>query len=78
VPEGRAANQPPSVTTFSPPIAAPLPGASVSRWVIGSPASSVAVTSSAASLPSFALSSLLQATSIRAYTGSPKRAVSSR
>ena len=38
VPEGRAANQPLSVTTFSPPIGAPLPGAEVSLAVIGSPA----------------------------------------
>ena len=55
-----------SVTTLSPPSGAPLPGASVSRAVIGSPASSVAVTSSADSLPSFALASAVVATSVRA------------
>ena len=66
MPDGRAANQPLSVTTFRPPIAAPLPGASVSRCVIGSPASSVAVTSFAESLPSFALSAGVLATSMRA------------
>ncbi|RYZ11782.1 MAG: hypothetical protein EOO24_05370 [Comamonadaceae bacterium] len=38
VPEGRAANQPLSVTTLSPPMAAPLPGAWVSTCRIGSPA----------------------------------------
>ena len=37
MPEGRAANHADSVVTLSPPIAAPLPGASVSRAVIGSP-----------------------------------------
>ena len=39
-PTGRAANQPLSATTLSPPIGAPLPGASVSTSRIGSPASS--------------------------------------
>ena len=38
--DGRAANQPCSATTSSPPIGAPLPGASVSTASIGSPASS--------------------------------------
>ena len=33
VPEGRAANQPFSVATLSPPIDAPLPGAVVSREI---------------------------------------------
>ena len=46
VPDGRAANQPLAVTTFSPPMAASLPGARVSLAVIGSPASSLAVTAS--------------------------------
>ena len=46
VPEGRAANQPLVETTFSPPIGASFPGARVSFAVIGSPASSVAVTAS--------------------------------
>ena len=44
MPDGRAANQPDSVTTFRPPIGAPLPGAVVSIAVIGSPASWSAVT----------------------------------
>ena len=44
MPDGRAANQPFSVTTLSPPIGAPLPGAVVSLAVIGSPASSRAAT----------------------------------
>jgi hypothetical protein len=39
VPDGRAANHPPAVTTFNPPIGASLPGARVSFPVIGSPAS---------------------------------------
>ena len=47
VPEGRAANQPFAVTTFSPPSDAPFPGARVSVAVIVSPASSVALMSSA-------------------------------
>jgi hypothetical protein len=46
VPDGRAANQPLAETTFNPPIEASLPGARVSFAVIGSPASSVAVTAS--------------------------------
>src|ERR1700740_1586067 len=46
VPEGRPANQPLAETTFKPPIEASLPGARVSFAVIGSPASSVAVTDS--------------------------------
>jgi hypothetical protein len=57
VPDGRAANQPFSVTTFRPPIGASLPGARVSLAVIGSPASSVAVTCSGESLPSAAFCS---------------------
>src|SRR4029450_5117801 len=39
VPDGRAANHPPAVTIFRPPIAAPLPGARVSLAVMASPAS---------------------------------------
>ena len=66
VPDGRAANQPDSVVTFSPPSAALLPGASVRRAVIGSPASSDAVTSDAESFPSFAFASGVVATSMRA------------
>ena len=46
VPEGRAANQPLVETTFNPPMGALLPRARVSFAVIGSPASSVAVTAS--------------------------------
>mgnify|MGYP003694100825 CR=1 FL=1 len=41
VPEGRAANQPPSVTTFTPPIGAPFPAAWLRMTVTGSPASCV-------------------------------------
>ena len=44
MPDGRAANQADSVVTLSPPIGASFPGAVVSFAVIGSPASSVAVT----------------------------------
>jgi hypothetical protein len=50
---------------------APLPGASVSLAVIGSPASSVAVTSSGESLPSLAFCSRRGGASMRAYAGSP-------
>src|SRR5437899_1542755 len=57
VPDGRAANQPFAVVTFSPPIAAPLPGALVSFAVIGSPASPPAVTASGDSAFSFFFSS---------------------
>ena len=46
VPDGRAANQPLAVTIFRPPIGAPLPGALVSRAMIGSPASVCCFTSS--------------------------------
>ena len=45
MPDGRAANQACSVTTLTPPRAAPLDGAEVSTPVIGSPASSEARTS---------------------------------
>ena len=54
-----------------------MPGALVSVAVIGSPASSVAVTCSGDSLPSTAFSSGVAGASIRAYAGSPKRAVRS-
>ena len=54
---GRAANHADSVVTLRPPIFAPLPGASVSLPVIGSPASVVAPTSSGESAPSLAFSS---------------------
>ena len=43
MPLGRAANHADSVVTLRPPIFAPLPGASVSLPVIGSPASVVAL-----------------------------------
>ena len=46
MPEGRAANHASAVVTLRPPIAAPLPGASVSLAVIGSPARVSAVTCS--------------------------------
>ena len=54
------------MVTLSPPMGAPLPGASTSRAVISSPASSVAVTSSAARAASLAFSSLEAAASMRA------------
>ena len=66
MPDGRAANQADSVQTFSPPIGAPLPGAEVSLAVIGSPASSVALTASGDSLASRAFSSRDAAASTRA------------
>ncbi len=50
MPDGRAANQPFSVTTFNPPIGAPLPGALVSVAMIFSPARSLAVICSGDSL----------------------------
>ena len=55
-----------SATTFSPPIAAPLPGAVVSFAMIGSPASSAAVTCSGDSLASFAFCSRVAGESMRA------------
>ena len=78
MPDGRAANQADSVVTLSPPMAAPFPGAVVSLSVIGSPASSVAVTASGASVPSRAFCSLVAGASTRAYAGAPWRSVSSR
>ena len=66
MPDGRAANQAFSVVTLRPPIGASLPGAVVSFAVIGSPASSVAVTASGESLPSAAFSSRVAGASIRA------------
>ena len=53
MPDGLAANHADSVVTLSPPIAAPLPGASVSLAVIGSPASSVAETAEGSRPASF-------------------------
>ena len=64
--DGRAANQAFSVVTLRPPIGASLPAARVSLAVIGSPASSVAVTASGESLPSAAFSSRVAAASILA------------
>ena len=77
MPDGRAANQADSVVTLSPPIAASLPGAVVSSAVIGSPASSVAVTADGSSLASLAFCSRLAGASTRAYAGAPCSAVSS-
>ena len=71
MPDGRAANHAFSVVTLSPPIGASLPGAFVSFAVIGSPASSVAVTCSGESLPSVAFSSSVAGASTRAYQDSP-------
>jgi len=68
---GSLRRQADSVVTLRPPILAPLPGASVSLAVISSPASSVAVTSSGESAPSFAFCSRVAGASIRAYAGSP-------
>ena len=65
VPDGRAANQPFSVTTFKPPMAASLPGARVSLAVIGSPASVAAVTASGDSFPSRAFCAGVAAASMR-------------
>ena len=65
VPEGRAANQPVAVSTFSPPMAAPLPGARVSFAVIGSPARSASLTLSGASFSSFAFSAGVAGASMR-------------
>ena len=65
VPEGRAANQPLVETTFSPPIGASFPGARVSFAVIGSPASSVAVTASGESFLSRFFCSGVAAASMR-------------
>ena len=63
VPEGR--NQPLVDTTFSPPIGASFPGARVSFAVIGSPASSVAVTASGESFLSRFFCSGVAAASMR-------------
>ena len=65
VPEGRAANQPLRVTTLSPPIGASLPGARVSFEMIGSPASSVALTASGESFASRAFCAGVAAASRR-------------
>jgi len=65
------------VVTLSPPIAAPLPGASVSFAVISSPASDVAVTASADSFARAAFSSREAGASIRSYAGRPCRATRS-
>ena len=78
MPEGRAANHAFSVVTLSPPIAAPLPGASVSLAVMGSPARVSAVTCSAESFFSAAFCSRFAGASMRWYTGSPNCSVSSR
>src|SRR3712207_4132609 len=77
MPDGRAATQAFSVVTLSPPMAASLPGARVILAVIGSPASSVAVTSSGESFPSAAFCSRVAGASMRAQADSPYRAVSS-
>jgi len=66
VPEGLAANQPPALTTFSPPTGSPFPGARVSFATIGSPAISFARTFSGESDFSRFFSSLVAGASIRA------------
>ena len=65
VPEGRAANQPFFATTLRPPMAAPLPGAWLRIWVIGSPASSLLWTCSGESLASLAFCSGVAGASTR-------------
>ena len=65
VPEGRAANQPLWVAIFKPPIAALLPGARVSLFVIGSPARVDAFSASGDSLPSAAFCAGVAGASIR-------------
>ena len=65
MPDGRAANQPLAATTLRPPMAASLPGARVSRAVIGSPASSGAVTASGDSFASRAFCAGVAGVSIR-------------
>ena len=66
VPDGRAANQPLSATTFKPPIGALLPGATVNLLRMGSPARCVVETASGESLPSVAFCSGVAAASILA------------
>ena len=66
MPDGRAANQPDAVTTLSPPMGAPLPGAVVSAAMIFSPASSSAATCEGESSASAAFCSRLAAVSMRA------------
>ena len=78
MPDGRAANQARSVVTLRPPIAAPFPGASVSRPVIASPASDVAVTCDGDSAASVAFCSRVAGASTRAYQDSPSSATSAR
>ena len=65
VPEGRAANQPLAVTTFSPPIGALFPGARVSLAVIGSPARCDSFTLSGESFCSLAFCSRVAGASMR-------------
>ena len=77
VPDGRAANQLSLVTTFRPPIFAPLPGASVSLASMSSPASWVAVTSSPDRAANLAFCSSVVGVSTRLYQLSPKRSTCS-
>jgi ASPIC and UnbV len=65
VPDGRAANHPFSVTTFSPPMEARFPGARVSLLRMGSPASSFAITASGVSFSKAAFCSVEAGASIR-------------
>src|SRR6185437_10356000 len=55
VPDGRAANHPCSVTTLTPPMEAPLPGALSSIRTTGLPARSLSSSSSTVRLASFCL-----------------------
>jgi len=72
VPDGRAANQPFRVTTFSPPIDAPFPGAFVIFAMIGSPASSLSVRDSAVSFLKAAFSSGVIGVSTRRVVKRPE------
>ncbi len=65
VPEGRAANQPLSVKTLRPPIGAPLPGARVSLFIIGSPARLAVATASGDNFSSNAFCSGVAGASMR-------------
>ena len=76
VPDGRAANHAFFVVTLRPPMDAPLPGASVRRPVISSPARVVAATCSGRSLASAAFCSRDAGASTRAYQERPKRSTS--
>ena len=66
------ANQPCSVETLMPPMEAPFPGAWVSTWVTGSPATSFKGQEEASRLAIRAFCSAVQGWSWRAYQRGPK------